>query len=292
MRIYILGVSGMLGSELFMQFNKIKTNIVRGSARSKDQLMPYPFKKVKIYNNIDFGISAFNFDKVKKKIKEFNPNYLINCIGVIKQKINKLSNYKDIIYINSIFPHKLHSLTNSLNIRLIHFSTDCVFDGKKGGYLETSKPNAKDLYGISKYWGEINSHNSLTIRTSIIGHEFGSKKGLLEWFINKRKECNGYTNSFFSGVTTFEVFKFINNCVFKKKKISGLVHLYSSKISKFNLLKLIAKIYKKNIVIKKENHFKINRSLNSKYLRNNFRYKVPNWSNMIKKMLSNHKFVN
>lgn len=291
MRIYILGVSGMLGSELFMQFNKIKTNVVRGSARSKDQLILYPFKKVKIYNNIDFNISAFNFDKVKRKIKEFNPDYLINCIGIIKQKINKLSNYKDIIYINSIFPYKLHSLTNPLNIRLIHFSTDCVFDGKKGGYLETSKPNATDLYGISKYWGEINSLKSLTIRTSIIGHEFGGKKGLLEWFLNKRKKCNGYTNFFFSGVTTFEVFKFINNCVFKKK-ISGLIHLCSSKISKFNLLKLIAEIYKKNIIINKYNNFKIDRSLNSKYLRNNFRYKVPNWRNMIKKMLSNHKFVN
>jgi dTDP-4-dehydrorhamnose reductase len=106
-----------------------------------------------------------------------------------------------------------------------------VFDGTKGNYLENNEPNSDDIYGKTKFLGEINYHNTCTIRTSIIGHEYYNKLSLLEWFLSNKNKCNGFSNSFFSGLTTLEVYKFLVNS-FLKKKYSGLLHLHSKKISK------------------------------------------------------------
>jgi dTDP-4-dehydrorhamnose reductase len=246
MRIYILGITGMLGSELFYRFSQLTEHKVRGCTRHKS--INFFLRKNKM---IDFNVSIKDLKKIKKKIYDFNPDYLINCVGYVKQKISKKTKKNEVFFVNSIFPKKLLLLIKNLNTKIIHFSTDCVFDGKIGNYNERSKPNAKDLYGRSKYLGELNHPKVITIRTSIIGHEISTKNGLLEWFLSKKNNCQGYANSFFSGLTTFEIFNFINNYLFKKN-ISGIYNLSSKKISKYNLLKMIAKIYKKNITIKKK----------------------------------------
>jgi dTDP-4-dehydrorhamnose reductase len=234
MKIYILGISGMLGSELFLRLNKIPKYIIKGSARAKHLRFFRNFK-----NNIDYNVSAYDLSKIKKNIKKFKPDYVINCIGFVKQKIKNSTNYSDVFYINSIFPKKIFKITKSLNIKFIHFSTDCVFNGYKGNYDEESLPNALDLYGFSKYLGELNNKHVLTLRTSIIGHELSSKHGLLDWFLSKNKKCNGYINVFFSGLTTFEIFNFLHNYLFikKNKNLYGLYNLSSRRISKYNLLK-------------------------------------------------------
>mgnify|MGYP001252192256 FL=1 len=165
MKIYLIGISGMLGSKLFENFLNIEKFIIRGSSRD----LPKKFKINKKFIDLDLDIN--NLDLVKEKIKKFKPNLVINCVGVIKQKIYKDADQKNIFYVNSFFPHELYKITQFVNARLIHFSTDCVFNGNKGNYSEIDEPNSKDLYGLSKRLGELDYPNSLTLRTSIIGHE-------------------------------------------------------------------------------------------------------------------------
>jgi len=217
---------------------------------------------------------------------------VINCVGFVKQKIKKKFRSDEIFYINSIFPKKLYSITKSLNKILIHFSTDCVFDGKKGNYSEQDKSSAKDIYGLSKYKGELKGKKVVTIRTSVIGHEINSKNGLLEWFLNKKKSCLGFANCYFSGLTSYEIYNFISGYLLKKKIISGLIHLSSSPISKFKLLKIITSIYKKKILIKKDFKLNINRVLNSDLIKKKLLYKAPSWTRMIKDMYNNKKKIN
>jgi dTDP-4-dehydrorhamnose reductase len=281
-KIYILGITGMLGHELFVRFNKKQQYKIKGSTR-----LDY-YKELKQYKNIDFNISIFNLEKIEKKLKEFKPDYVLNCIGFVKQKIKKFSNSSEVYYVNSIFPHEISKITKKIGAKLIHFSTDCVFSGRKGNYCETDNPDAYDLYGHSKQLGELKKRSDvITIRTSIIGHELKTKNGLLEWFLAQKKKCIGYANVFFSGLTTFEVFTFLDLYLFKKNSVSGLIHLSSSKISKYKLLKLISKIYQKKIIIKKDNKIRINRTLNSKYIERKLFYKCSSWEIMIKQMYLN-----
>lgn len=281
MKIYILGINGMLGSELFFRFSKNKKFNTMGSSRSS-----HIKNFAKFNNKINYNVSAYDLNKIKI-IKKFNPNYVINCIGFVKQKIKKSVKLSDVFYVNSIFPNEIYKITKALGVKLIHFSTDCVFDGKLGNYDEKSIPNANDLYGFSKYLGELEGDKVITIRTSIIGHELSTKYGLLEWFLTKKK-CIGYANSFFSGFTTFEIFNFINNYInIKNQKIFGLYNLSSSPISKYSLLKIISEIYKKKVSIKKDFRVKINRVLNSSLIKKRLSYNCPNWKKMISDMYNN-----
>jgi dTDP-4-dehydrorhamnose reductase len=283
MKVYILGVTGMLGSDLFLRFSNAEKYNARGSAR---QDYVNFFKKIN--DNIDYNVSAFDLNKIKKNFIKFKPDYVINCIGYVKQKIDKLTKLSDVFYINYVFPKKIFQITKSLNIKLIHFSTDCVFDGKEGNYNEKKIPNAKDLYGFSKYLGELNDKGVLTLRTSIIGHELSSKHGLLEWFLSQKKTCNGYTNSFFSGLTTYEIFNFLHYYIFNNKKhIHGLYNLSSRRISKYNLLREISQIYKKDILIKKYATPKIDRTLNSSLIKRKLSYICPSWKKMLFEMYRN-----
>ena len=270
----------MLGSKLFLEFIKKKYK-VRGSAR-------YIHKRFNKYKSrVDLITDLYDLDNLKKKIKKFKPKIIINCVGVIKQKINKIDE-KNIFYVNSIFPHELYKISELAKAKLIHFSTDCVFNGKIGNYSENHAPDAHDVYGFSKRLGEINYKNSITLRTSIIGHEIKGKYSLLEWFLNQKKNCEGYSKAYFSGLPTIEIFDFLEKHILKKK-ISGLYNLSSTKISKFNLLKLIASTYCKKIKIIKNKDFKIDRSLNSKKLKKTTSYKSPSWIKLIKKMFNDYK---
>ena len=156
-----------------------------------------------------------------------------------------------------------------------------------GNYTEKQEPNALDLYGLSKTIGEIDSKNVLTLRTSIIGRELNNKKGLFEWFMSQEKKCQGFANCYFSGFPTYEIFNILLKII-NKKNLSGIYHLSSHKISKYDLLKLISKVYQKKIKIYKNTKIKIDRSLNSKRLKKLLNYKSPSWEKLILEMYKNH----
>ena len=182
------------------------------------------------------------------------------------------------------------NLCESRKIRLIHISTDCVFDGAKGSYSLNDKPNAIDLYGQSKYLGEIDYGNHITLRTSIIGHEIsGNNYGLLEWFLNSQVKVKGYDKAIFSGVTTLELSKILINVVLKKNSPSGLFQAASEPINKFKLLVLIKKVYEKDIEILPSDEIVINRSLDGSHFNNIFKYEVSAWGLMIEELKAEWK---
>ncbi|MEO6852043.1 MAG: SDR family oxidoreductase [Mucilaginibacter sp.] len=191
-------------------------------------------------------IDAGDKDQVSNIIKSQNPDYIINCVGILIKGANQ---YPDnAILINSYFPHLLTKVADEVGARLIHISTDCVFSGKKGLYAENDFKDADDVYGRSKALGEIYSDNHLTLRTSIIGPELKKEgEGLFHWFMMQHGQINGYTEAYWGGVTTLELANAIDISI--KENLTGTVHLTNGeKISKYNLLSLFKEVWNKHYV--------------------------------------------
>ena len=164
-------------------------------------------------------------------------------------------------------------------------STDCVFSGKKGSYAETDIADCADLYGQSKLLGEVsNEKHVLTIRTSIIGHELRGEHSLVSWFLKQKGSAKGYTKAIYSGLPTIELARIIRELILPKPKLSGLYHIASEPISKFDLLELIAKIYRKKITLSKSATPKINRSLNCERFQKATGYRPKSWQRLIEEM--------
>jgi dTDP-4-dehydrorhamnose reductase len=285
MKILILGASGMIGSNIYKFFFLKKKFELYGTYCTKT-LNNHQKKNIK-NRLIFFDISTSNLGLL---INKTNPNVIINCIGITKKLINKFP-VKKVFVVNSSFVNKLKKKCNKNNIKLIQISTDCVFDGKKGNYSEYSKPNATDVYGISKLKSEFISKKHLLIRTSTIGNEIRTKHGLLEWFLKKKLPCYGFCNAFFSGVTCLKFAEILFLIIKNLNKFNGIFHISGPKISKYELLLKIKKIYKKKIPIFKDYSFKIDRSLNNSKMIS----KIPearlglSWDNMLKKNLKFNK---
>ena len=278
LRILIVGITGMLGSTLLRSLSKNDKLSVIGTSR-RDKLKDHEQINYIHLENLDVE----NDEEFFETIKPYKPDVIINCVGLIKQ-LNDAQDPLKVLPINSIFPHKIDYFCNQEGIRLIQISTDCVFSGRKGNYLETDLSDAEDLYGKSKYIGEIHGKTSLTLRTSIIGHEINSKESLLEWFLSQEGKIYGYTNAIFSGLTTLELSNVIEKIILYHEDLSGLYHVSSKPISKYDLLKLIKKIYQKTIKIEPSDEVKIDRSLNSEKFLQASNVQVSEWEIMIESM--------
>ena len=223
-------------------------------------------------------------EKIEKLIQDFKPQFIINAVGIIKQ-LKEASDKLLSIQVNAMWPHQLSLMAARCDSRVIHFSTDCVFRGDKGNYSEADIPDARDLYGLTKYLGELDSQNCLTLRTSIIGHEIASQHSLIDWFLSQSETCQGYQHAIYSGLPTVSVAKFLHEYVFKKW-VSGLYHLSSEPISKYDLLALVAARYQKGIEIVANTEFCIDRSLNSDRLRKELDYNPASWPELVDQMYS------
>ena len=287
-RILIFGCSGMLGHKILQKLCENKYFFITCVYRNKKKINFLRKKNIK-FKKIN---KSLNFKFLKNLFNKNKFDYVINCIGVIKQKKNV--NKKKLFFLNSEFPKKIAEFSNKYDFKFIHFSTDCVFSGKKGSYKETDKKDAKDLYGISKIKGEPKKNNKrvLTLRTSFIGHEINSKDSLLDWFVyNKNEIVNGYNKAYFSGLTNLEISKIVNKIISKNNFKSGLFHLAGNRIDKFRLLKIINKIYKLKKIIKKDSSIKIDRSLQNYKFCKNFKFKTKKWNKLIKE-LNNDYLIN
>ena len=291
MKILILGISGMLGHKAFERFSFNEKFEVYGTLKNESYIKKY-FSESKNSKNIYSEIDALDLGTVTKLIDELRPDIILNCIGIIKQ-IKDAKNPLLSIEINSLFPHKIANHIENSNTRLIHISTDCVFSGVKGNYLETDQSDAKDLYGKTKFLGELTSYkNSITLRTSIIGPELKGRLSLLEWFLNTKEAVNGFTNAIYSGFTTLELINIIENHVIPNPNISGLFNVSSDSISKYELLKIIAKVYKKNIKIKPFDEFKSDKSLNGDLFKETFAFNSKTWEEMVVEMYNSKNKIN
>jgi dTDP-4-dehydrorhamnose reductase len=175
-------------------------------------------------------------------------------------------------------------LCKAVGARLIHISSDCVFDGLKGNYLETDPSNASDLYGRTKFLGEVDHPHCVTLRTSIIGHELGTHYGLVEWFLQQTGTVKGYTGAIFSGFPTVELADIIAQHVIPKPELRGLYHVSSDPISKFDLLKMIAGQYGIETGIEPYAEFIANRSLDSRRFLEATGYASPSWERLVQRM--------
>ena len=256
-KILILGANGLIGNGLTEYFRTKNINLFLVVRSKKKEFS----KNLKYYycNNLTSEKSLINIEKIISKIK---PDCIINCIGITKH-INRKNNK----ILNIHLPKFLSSIKKKYKFTFIHITTDCVFDGKEGGYDETSTPNSKDNYGKSKALADqfLKKHKqTIILRTSTIGREIKTKNGLLEWFLSRKKNCYGFKNAYFSGLTTLELAKIIYKFILIKKIIKeGIYNLSGPKINKYDLLQIIKKIYNKKILIKPDHKFKVNRSLNS-----------------------------
>ncbi|MGD8765727.1 MAG: SDR family oxidoreductase [Desulfobacteraceae bacterium] len=287
MRILILGGDGMLGHRLFKD---LKTkHEVRVTLRQP--IGAYAqfglFDEVNAYADVDVR----SLEQLLEVLTDFRPVAVVNAVGVVKQRAEANESIPS-LEINSLFPHRLAVLCEAINSRLLHLSTDCVFSGKKGNYLESDPFDAEDLYGCTKYLGEVKGNHCLTLRTSMIGRELSRKMSLLEWFLSQKKTIKGYTHAIFSGFTTQELSRIIEMLLVKYPEASGLYHVSSDPISKYDLLMLIKEKLGLAIEIIPDPTVQCDRSLNSSKFRQEFKYTPPIWREMVAELcmdLSTHK---
>ena len=230
------------------------------------------------------AVNAFDLENIKKIIQTMKPKYILNCIGIIKQK-ETIKNAKLAIFINSLFPHLIADICSKMGSKLIHISTDCVFSGKTGNYTEKDVSDAEDFYGKSKYLGEVGYRGHLTIRTSIIGRELFTNYSLVNWLVsNKNKEVPGYKNAIYTGLTTIALSKEIVRIINKFPHLHGLYHVSSERISKFDLLVLINKIFKLKVNILPNYDYFCDRSLTFTKYQKQTNYRPYSWKSMIYEM--------
>lgn len=279
--VLILGAGGMLGHKLAqilpgMGYSTWAT--VRGPA---ERFSEYGIEGI---SGVIGGVNAGRMETVRYAVSNTRPDFVINAIGVVKQK-KAAADPATMIEINSLFPHRLFEVCAEEGARLVTIGTDCVFSGRAGNYNEQDPADGQDLYGKSKALGEIDRPGSVTLRTSIIGRELQSSHGLLEWFISNRGgTVKGFLKAFFSGFTTIELARIIGEVVIPTEGLNGIYHVSAARISKFDLLEAINQSLDLGITIVRDEEVTIDRSLNSERFENETGYEPPSWKEMIREL--------
>lgn len=283
MRILVLGASGMLGHAMVRVLAREPHHQVWGGVRSAQAAKHFAADPAV---RIVIGSEAENEPRLASMMREIRPEVVINCIGLVKQT-PAAADPIPAISINALLPHQLARLCGVAQARLVHVSTDCVFSGRQGGYTEADMPDATDLYGRSKLLGEVDYPHAITLRTSIIGQELASAKGLVSWLLTQQGVVRGFTRAIFSGLPSCELAAVIRDVVIPRPELRGIFHVASAPISKYDLLHLINKEYKKDLHIEPDGSLQINRSLDASHFRSATGYAAPPWPDLIARM---HRF--
>lgn len=281
MRILILGGDGMLGHQLLKHMRRGHETRVTLRQDSK----AYAGYGLFDNRNAYYGVNVRSQDRLLEVIADFKPQAVINAVGIVKQRATAKESIPS-LEINALLPHRLAVMCKVAGARLVHVSTDCVFSGRKGGYSEADLSDAEDLYGRSKYLGEVHESHCLTLRTSIIGQELSRKEGLLEWFLAQKGTIRGFKRAIFSGLTTIELSRVIERLLVEFPEKAGLYHVSSDSISKYDLLLLIKRKLGLSVEIQPDEAFVCDRSLDSSRFRREFNYEPPSWDAMIEELAS------
>ncbi len=282
-KVLVLGCTGMLGSAVLRFFALRGYHDTVGSARSAEKaaLLPQEFRKLLLC-----GVNVDNVDDLSQLFANVRPTIVINCVGIVKQ-LSDANDPLTAIPVNSLLPHRLARLCATTGARLVHISTDCVFSGTKGNYVENDLADATDLYGRSKLLGETHHPHAITLRTSIIGHELDGSHGLINWFLGQQGQARGFGSAIFSGLPTVELARVMHDFVIPHPGLHGLYHVSAPAISKHDLLQLVARTYDVDIQIVRDDTLKIDRSLDSTRFRKATGYEPPPWQILVESM---HKF--
>lgn len=281
MKIMVLGASGMLGNAVFRHLVSDSRYQAWGTVRSAATLR---FFSAAEQSRLLIGVDVLNQDEMLDVVSQQRPDVIINCTGLIKQ-LATANDPLAVLPINALLPHRLQKVASLAGARLVHISTDCVFSGTRGMYTESDVSDAEDLYGKSKYIGEVSeATNAITLRTSIIGHELTSSKSLIDWFLSQSGPVKGYQRAVFSGLPTVEIGRVISDYVLPNAALHGLYHVSAEAIDKYSLLEKVARIYGKTVTITADDALVIDRSLDSTRFRKAVGYVPPCWDDLITRM--------
>jgi len=277
MRILILGGDGMLGHQLLQSLgarHEVKVTL-------RQALPNYVRYRLFDQNNAFDEFDAGHSERLWSILADYRPQVVINAIGIVKQR----DTAKELIpslEINSLLPHKLALIGRATGARLVHISTDCVFSGRHGGYTEQDIADAEDIYGRTKYLGEVHDDNAITLRTSIIGLELKGKKSLIEWFLDQKGKVPGFRKAIYSGLTTQELARVIERLIVQFPELSGLWHVASEPISKYDLLKKYnSQLGRKDVELIPDDEFECDRSLSARAFESKTGYRAPAWDEML-----------
>lgn len=281
-RILVIGGTGMLGHVLLRHFSMIPEYEVYATTRNLGGLSKsFPPEQIARFRTDP--VDADNFDSVIRALASIQPDIVINCVGLIKQ-LPIANDPLSAITVNAQLPHRLSLISRTAGARMIHISTDCVFNGVKGNYTEKDPSSAEDLYGQTKYLGEVSYPHCVTLRTSIIGHELKGSYGLIDWFLAQKGTTRGFTKALYTGFPTLELARIISDYILPNEDLSGLYHVSSDPISKYELLKIVAERYDKRITIEPYDDFVLDRTMDSSRFRSLTGYIPPAWSELVDTM--------
>ena len=279
----ILGAGGMLGHKVCQALaGDERIGLVRQPAAAYDE-HDAVFAGVRLIG----GVDAMRAPALEEMLGELAPDVIVNCVGVVKQLPAAADPYLA-VGINSLLPHRLARWCGDAGARLVHVSTDCVFDGARGGYRESDPPDAADLYGRSKALGETTPRQTaaVTLRTSFVGRELGRPThGLLEWLLGQDgRAVDGFAGVVYSGLTSLELAGVIRRVVRRHQALAGVYQVGGPAITKYDLLRLMVEVYGLEIEVRRASEPVIDRSLVSDRLRDATGYRAPGWREMIRDM--------
>ena len=227
------------------------------------------------------GVDVLSDADLDRAMSASRPDVVINAVGIVKQR-RESENASTTIAVNALLPHRLADRCSAAGARLIQISTDCVFAGTKGAYTEHDIPDARDLYGRSKLLGEVDRDGCLTVRTSMVGREIRTSRGLLEWFISQRGETvPGFTRARFSGLTTPELSRVIADIIERHPDFRGVWHVAGDPINKFDLLTIVNDAFGLGSTLQADESFVCDRTLDASRFMNATGYRPPSWAAMV-----------
>lgn len=277
MRILILGGDGMLGHQLLNSYHE-QHEVAITLRRDRGD---YPSRLLDMGAKAYSGIDVRSTDRLAELFADFQPEAVINAVGIIKQRDEAKASVPS-LEINSLLPHRLSVLCKMVGARLVQMSTDCVFSGGKGNYAEDDFPDADDLYGRSKYLGEVHDPHCITLRSSIIGLELSRNKSLVEWFLAQKGQIKGFTRAIYSGLTTEEMARVIEDLLLNQQDLSGVWQVASRAINKYDLLTMLAdSLQRTDISIDADDSFICDRSLDGSRFEKTVGYSVASWEKMV-----------
>jgi len=278
MKVCVLGAGGLLGHMLIRVLSE--SNDVFGTTREKPKISS-PLAKFLSQEKWIGGVDASIPHSIEKIFETDQFDIAINCIGLIKQRDSIVSDI-EMMVINGEFPHHLAQIANNHDTQVIHISTDCVFSGIKGSYLESDTPDPVDVYGKSKLLGELNDSDNLTLRTSHIGRELTVKKSFVEWLVSQRGgHVNGYSHAIYSGLTTQALARTISKLLLGNSHLSGLFHVSSQPISKLEIINKLNELLDLQLTVTPDASVQINRSLNSEKFQKATSISPQTWDEML-----------
>lgn len=280
--VLVLGANGMLGSAVLRLFAESDGYTAFGTVRSSAVVRLLPSS---LRHCVFTGVDVENNDSLIRLFAELHPDIVINCVGLVKQ-LAAGDDPLAAIAINALLPHRLARMCEMSGARLVQMGTDCVFSGVKGYYTEADVSDAIDLYGRTKYLGEVDYPHTITLRTSIIGHELDGAHSLIGWFMAQTGSIKGFRKAIFSGLPTVEIARVIRDYVFPCPELHGVYHVSAAPINKFDLLTLVAQIYSKTIDICADDQLVIDRSLDASRFHMATGYVAPEWPELIRLMHS------